>query len=55
MAADTMGINVYKMRYIGVCISGVFAGIGGAIFAMSISNNFSGATITGQGFLALAL
>ncbi|TKJ05453.1 ABC transporter permease, partial [Bacillus cereus] len=54
MAADTMGINVYKMRYIGVCISGVFAGIGGAIFAMSISNNFSGATITGQGFLALA-
>ncbi|MGQ0516911.1 ABC transporter permease subunit, partial [Bacillus sp. D-CC] len=40
MAADTMGINVYRMRYIGVCISGVFAGIGGAIFAMSIPNAF---------------
>jgi simple sugar transport system permease protein len=54
MAADTMGINVYKMRYIAVALSGMFAGVGGAVFATSISNNFSGATITGQGFLALA-
>ncbi|CAM4018254.1 sugar ABC transporter permease [Bacillus manliponensis] len=54
MAADTMGINVYKMRYIAVCLSGLFAGIGGAVFATSISNNFSATTITGQGFLALA-
>ncbi|MFB9762326.1 ABC transporter permease [Ectobacillus funiculus] len=54
MAADTMGINVYKMRYIAVCISGMFAGVGGAVFATSISGNFSGGTITGQGFLALA-
>lgn len=54
MAADTMGINVYKMRYTAVFISGMFAGIGGAVYATSISNNFSGATITGQGFLALA-
>lgn len=54
MAADTMGINVYKMRYLAVCISGMFAGVGGAVYATSISNNFSGATITGQGFLALA-
>ncbi|MEI4802750.1 ABC transporter permease [Bacillus sp. NPDC077411] len=54
MAADTMGINVYKMRYIAVCLSGMFAGVGGAVFSTSISNNFSGSTITGQGFLALA-
>ncbi|WP_369903043.1 ABC transporter permease [Bacillus manliponensis] len=54
MAADTMGINVYKMRYIAVCLSGLFAGVGGAVFATSISNNFSATTITGQGFLALA-
>ncbi|MFX3624683.1 MAG: ABC transporter permease [Ectobacillus sp.] len=54
MAADTMGINVYKMRYIAVFLSGMFAGVGGAVFSTSISNNFSGATITGQGFLALA-
>ncbi|WP_028399044.1 ABC transporter permease [Ectobacillus panaciterrae] len=54
MAADTMGINVYKMRYTAVAISGMFAGLGGAVFATSISNNFSGGTIAGQGFLALA-
>ncbi|MBO9128887.1 ABC transporter permease [Bacillus sp. 165] len=54
MAADTMGINVYKMRYMAVVISGIFAGIGGAVLALSISGNFSGGTISGQGFLALA-
>lgn len=53
-AADTMGINVIKMRYIGVILSGVFAGIGGAVYAESISGNFAGGTIAGQGFLALA-
>ncbi|MEW4282184.1 ABC transporter permease [Priestia koreensis] len=54
MAADTMGINVIKMRYIGVIVSGFFAGIGGAVYATSISGNFSATTIAGQGFLALA-
>ncbi|MGJ7913194.1 ABC transporter permease [Neobacillus sp. LXY-1] len=54
MAADTMGINVTKMRYIGVIISGALGGIGGAIYAQSITNNFSHATISGQGFMALA-
>lgn len=54
MAADTMGVNVIKMRYIGVMLSGVFAGIGGAVYATSISGNFAAGTISGQGFLALA-
>jgi general nucleoside transport system permease protein len=54
MAADTMGINVTRMRYTGVMISGFLAGIGGAVYAASISGNFSGGTISGQGFLALA-
>lgn len=54
MAADTMGINVNRMRYIGVVLSGVFAGFGGAVYAASISGNFSAGTIAGQGFLALA-
>ncbi|MDF1510965.1 ABC transporter permease [Robertmurraya sp. DFI.2.37] len=54
MAADTMGINVNRMRYIGVVLSGVFAGIGGSVYALSISGNFTGHTIAGQGFLALA-
>jgi general nucleoside transport system permease protein len=54
MAADTMGINVTKMRYLGVMISGALGGIGGGIYAESISSNFSHATISGQGFMALA-
>ncbi len=54
MAADTMGINVTKMRYIGVIISGALGGIGGGIYAQSISSDFSHATISGQGFMALA-
>lgn len=54
MAADTMGINVTRMRYIAVMISGGLAGIGGAIYSQSISLDFSHSTINGQGFMALA-
>jgi general nucleoside transport system permease protein len=54
MAADTMGINVAKMRYIAVMISGALGGIGGAAYAMTITSDFSGATIAGQGFMAIA-
>ena len=53
-AADTLGINVYLMRYSGVMISGVLGGFGGAVFAQQISVNFSGSTIAGQGFIAMA-
>ncbi|MDI6601102.1 MAG: ABC transporter permease [Thermoanaerobacteraceae bacterium] len=53
-AADSVGINVYKMRYIGVAISGALAGIGGLIFVIPTSTNFN-ATVAGYGFLALAV
>ncbi|MGT2911835.1 ABC transporter permease [Streptococcus cameli] len=53
-AADTLGINVYFMRYTGVLISGFLGGIGGAIYSQAISGQFSGATIAGPGFIALA-
>lgn len=52
-AADTLGINVYLMRYAGVMISGFFGGIGGAVYAQTISNNFAVTTIAGPGFIAL--
>lgn len=53
-AADTLGINVYRMRYYGVMISGFLGGIGGALYSQSISVNFSVTTILGPGFIALA-
>lgn len=53
-AADTLGINVYKMRYAGILLSGFFGGLGGAVMAQSITNTFSITTITGQGFMAMA-
>lgn len=53
-AADTLGINVSRYRYIGVMLSGLLGGIGGAVMAQSITLNFSAATISGQGFMALA-
>ncbi|MDE3838581.1 sugar ABC transporter permease [Bacillus methanolicus] len=54
MAADTMGINVTKMRYIGVILSGALGGIGGGVYAQAITSDFGHATISGQGFMALA-
>lgn len=53
-AADTLGINVYVLRYAGVLISGFLGGMGGAVFAQSISGNFSVGTIAGQGFISMA-
>lgn len=54
MAADTMGINVTRTRYIAVIISGALAGIGGAVYAQTMTGNFDHTTINGQGFMALA-
>ncbi len=53
-AADSVGINVYKMRYAGVIISGILAGIGGFVFVIPTSTNFN-ADVAGYGFLALAV
>ena len=53
-AADSVGINVYKMRYAGVLISGALAGLGGLVYVIPTSTNFN-ATVAGYGFLALAV
>ncbi|WP_069999010.1 ABC transporter permease [Cellulosilyticum sp. I15G10I2] len=53
-AADSVGINVYKIRYAGVIISGALAGIGGLVFVIPTSTNFNG-SVAGYGFLALAV
>ena len=53
-AADSVGINVRRMRYAGVMISGGLAGLGGLIFVIPTSTNFN-ASVAGYGFLALAV
>ncbi len=54
-AADSLGINVAKMRYSGVAISGALAGMGGFVYAMTTSNCTSNGDVAGFGFLALAV
>ena len=54
-AADSLGINVYKMRYAGVVISGALAGIGGFVYALTTANCASTGDVAGFGFLALAV
>ena len=53
-AADSVGIKVGQIRYIGVAISGALAGIGGVVFVVPTSTNFN-ATVSGYGFLAIAV
>jgi len=53
-AADSMGVNVGFMRYFGVIMSGVLAGLGGAIVIVTYAGEFSQSIFNGLGFLALA-
>lgn len=53
-AADAAGVNVYRMQYAGVMISGALAGLGGLVFVVPTSTNFN-ASVAGYGFLALAV
>lgn len=52
-AAEAAGVNVRRMRYIGVMISGAFASLGGAILLVTVAGEFTG-TVSGLGFLSLA-
>ena len=55
-AADSVGINVYKMRYAGVLISGLLGGIGGMAYIIPSVQTWSFEVgVAGTGFLALAV
>ena len=54
-AADSVGINVYKMRYLGVTVSGFLAGLGGYAYIATSAAGTAESTIGGMGFLALAI
>ncbi len=54
-AADSLGINVSRMRYAGTTISGALAGMGGFVYALTATNCSANGDVAGFGFLALAV
>ena len=54
LAADTVGVNVNRLRYYNVLIGGVLAGLGGAYFTLESVPHFEAQMTNGRGFIALA-
>ena len=54
-AADSVGINVYKMRYLGTTISGALGGFGGYLYIATVANGTASGAVAGMGFLAMAI
>ena len=54
-AVASAGVNVHRMRYIGVLASGILSGLGGAVILVTYAGEYnSGSGINGLGFLAIA-
>ncbi len=54
-AADTLGINVYRMQYTNLLFSGMMAGLAGAFLSLAAVGTFERNMTTGRGFIALAV
>ncbi|POX54547.1 ABC transporter permease [Streptomyces sp. Ru72] len=54
VAAESLGVNVYKYKYIAVIISGAFAGLGGAFLSIVASNVYLDGQTAGRGYIGLA-
>jgi simple sugar transport system permease protein len=53
-AADTLGVNVYLVRYVNVILGGMIAGVGGAYFTIGSVGRFDEIMTAGKGFIGLA-
>jgi simple sugar transport system permease protein len=53
-AAETVGIDVIRVRYRNVLLAGLLAGLGGAFLSMEQTNSFQAGMTAGRGFIALA-
>jgi simple sugar transport system permease protein len=54
MAAESLGINVYRIRYIAISVSGMLASLGGAYLALVASSVYREGQTAGRGFIGLA-
>ncbi len=54
-AADSLGINVDRIRYFSVCLGAILAGLAGATLSTAVVNLFQDNLTAGQGFIAVAL
>ena len=54
VAAASLGVNVYAMKYAGVLISGGFAGLGGGFLAIVAASNYQENQVAGRGYIGLA-
>ena len=53
-AAESLGVNVYAMKYAGVMISGGLAGLGGGFLAIVAASNYQENQVAGRGYIGLA-
>jgi len=54
IAAESLGVNVYAMKYAGVVISGGLAGLGGGFLAIVAASNYQENQVAGRGYIGLA-
>ena len=54
IAAESLGVNVYAMKYAGVLISGGLAGLGGGFLAIVAANHYQENQVSGRGYIGLA-
>lgn len=54
LAAESLGVNVYRMKYIAVAVSGAMAGVGGAALVLAFARQWQDGQTNGRGYIGLA-